>query len=85
MTITEGRTQGLDGDAHLTYYDKDSDQSFVYDGMSNKISVSKYGYGEPPSDEIEATALDTTTTDMVIEAFERICSEYIVSHRGQPA
>jgi hypothetical protein len=40
-------TQGMDGTAHLTYYDKVHSLSFVWDGtVGNWIDVAYGGYGE---------------------------------------
>lgn len=45
--------QSEDGTPHMTFYDKDSSTSFVWDGKSPYIQVSHGGYGEPVIDEFE--------------------------------
>lgn len=39
--------QGSDGQAHFAYFDKRTQASFVWDGVSDRIEVSIGGYGEP--------------------------------------
>jgi LPS sulfotransferase NodH len=44
--------QNEDGTAHFTYFDKETQLSFVWDGKSDRVEVSHGGYGEPVMDEI---------------------------------
>ena len=51
MNPTTSR-QDDDGTPHFTYFDYDTQLSFVWDGKSDHIQVAHGGYGEPVSDTI---------------------------------
>ena len=51
----EAKRQGRDGMPHLTYFDKRTQASFVWDGQSDVIEVSIGGYGEPVDHTIPRT------------------------------
>jgi hypothetical protein len=73
---TQHPQQGLDGTAHMTYYDKVHQLSFVWDGTVDIwIDVSYGGYGETVFARIPWFALspDNCTT----QAFQSVCESFV--------
>lgn len=71
--------QGKDGTAHVAYFDKQHQVSFIYDCLQGDwIDVSVGGYGEPliariPTQEFN----DETPIGLALEAFETRCRRFI--------
>lgn len=58
--------QGEDGTVHLTYYDKEHELSFVWDGKAGCVEVSHGGHGEPVIDRIEVTDPEVITSHFFV-------------------
>ena len=70
--------QGLDGTAHMTYYDKVHSLSFIWDGASDDCDVSHGGYGEPVIARIPMHVwADTPDTLLLLRRFALTCEEFI--------
>lgn len=84
---------GADGTAHLAYYDRKHELSFVYDNRhaDDNVEVSRGGYGERVTDRFSAFEFDDewganhgSYTD-VFRRFERLCQAYVAHHYGANA
>jgi hypothetical protein len=86
--IGAGPTESLDGTVHLTYFDVDTQASFVWSGSAERpIEVSIGGYGEPVMDEIwpvDVPAMDAWTRLSPMEAlrvFRAVCDQWLTENR----
>jgi hypothetical protein len=78
--------QGADGTPHFTYFDKESQLSFVWNGVSNRVEVSHGGYGEPVTEtfNIPANLVQFQETPVHwLLWFQAACITHIAL-RGQP-
>ena len=76
MTFT--RQQGQDGNVHLTYFDKEHQLSFVWDGSEGDwIDVSVGGYAEPMIAHIPWTTDEDTTLFSAFISFQGACVSFM--------
>lgn len=74
--------QGADGVAHITYYDKPSQLSFVWDGRHGaEVAVSWGGYAEPVVDSFELPSLTAGDVGINLRWFESQCQMFIFDWR----
>ena len=73
---TRSRAQGADMVAHLTYFDKETQLSFVHDGQSREVAVSSGGYAEPV---IDVFRMEFTLDGVgeVLNEFATACRIYV--------
>ena len=71
------RTQDNDNSAYIAYFDHETTLGFTYDGLSNKISVSHGGMGEPNIDEFELFFNANTTIAQILGDMEIVCDKYV--------
>lgn len=78
------KPQNSDGTPHFTYFDYDSQLSFVWDGLSPWIEVSLGGYGEPALDRIstQVSELNVDTSFGWLTWFKDTCDAYITIKRN---
>jgi hypothetical protein len=71
--------QNEDGRAHLAYFDKPHQLSFIWDCYDPVIQVCYGGYGEPVTDTIEVTQYlrDPKSPATTATRFEVVCMEYV--------
>lgn len=55
--LIQPEPQNADGTAHFTYFDYLTQLSFIWDGHSEFIEVSRGGYGEPVMDKYHPESL----------------------------
>jgi hypothetical protein len=84
--------QGADQVAHLTYYDKPTQLSFVWDGTrGSEISVSHGGYAEPEFTSFTWTHSTNEVEDNlndikhILTWFQNACERYVRENYGVPA
>lgn len=65
--------QNEDGTVHFAYFRKDTQTSYVWDGLGDSIEVCWGGYAEPATDSIEAPAGSNASVPQVMEEFKRLC------------
>lgn len=75
--------QGNDGVSHLTYYDPETQWSFVWDGTQDgKIQISEGGYAEPVREDLylsfhAGTILNITNVIDFMDEFTLICRKFV--------
>jgi hypothetical protein len=80
VNINDIPRQDADGDAHFTYFDKNTQASFVWDGESPVVQVSLGGYGEPVFSRfpIQYAMMERDTPKMVLTWFKVACDIWLV-------
>lgn len=76
--------QNDDGTPHFTYFDVETQLSFIWDGHSDYIEVSHGGYGEKVIDDIRITQTDQTieaTARGWMDWFRSTCIAYVLLYR----
>jgi hypothetical protein len=81
-------TQNADGTAHLAYFDRDTQLSFVWDCFSPFVEVCHGGYAEPVSDlaPVVSGSIPLHGADQKIEVltdFHVAIQTYLANYKGQ--
>ena len=79
--------QDEDGTPHFTYFDYQTQLSFIWDGSQDRIQVAHGGYGEPVIDTITVMMPPISllpSTDW-LSWFQSICDLYVVTRGAEYA
>lgn len=88
--IKEGN-QGNDGVAHMTYFDYETQWSFVWDGtQGRKIQISEGGYAEEPRADLYCEwpphiideYFSTMSALSALHQFQAVCQEYVSRNKN---
>lgn len=72
--------QGKDGTAHLTYFDKSTQLSFVWDNTrGSRVAISVGGYAEPVDPTLVLNFNDSAryTGGRLLKEFEALCRDFV--------
>jgi hypothetical protein len=71
--------QNADGTAHIAYFDKATETSFVWNGVEDVVEVCRGGYGEPVSDTFPLMTYAVDNARTLLRSFEDACQRYLVA------